>query len=66
MTLSKISRSKFIILTLVLGNVALGITTILQSRVIAGQSRIIHLLYLDSAELANMKIAANMEKAKKH
>ena len=63
--LSHISGSKFIMLALLLGNVALGITTIMQSRVIAGQTHIIRLLYQDSAELANMKIAANMAKAKK-
>ncbi len=63
---SHLLRSRIITLALVLGNVTLGITTILQSHVIDGQNRIIHLLYQDSAELASMKIAANMEKAKKH
>ncbi len=52
-------------LALILGNVTLGLTTVMQSRVIDGQKRIIHLLYIDSTELANMKIAANMAKAKK-
>lgn len=64
--MSHIFRSRIITLALVLGNVTLGITTFIQSRVIAGQSRIIHVLYLDSAELASMKIAANMAKAKKN
>ncbi len=64
--LSHLLRSKLLIVVLLLGNVTLGMTAMVQSRVIAGQNRIIHLLYMDSTELANMKIAANVEKAKKH
>jgi len=64
--LSRIFRSKLILLALLLGNLTLGVTTIMQSRVIAGQTRLIHLLYNDSSELAGLKISINMAKVKKH
>ena len=57
-------RSKYVVLVLLLGNLALGFTAFAQSRVIAGQEQLIRLLYTDSSELANMKIIAN--RAKKH
>lgn len=56
--LSRVLRSKSLILVLVLGNVTLGLTTVAQDRIIEGQKHLIHLLYQDSAELALYKIAA--------
>jgi hypothetical protein len=55
---SNLLKSKVLLVVLVLGNVALGTTTMMQSHIIDGQQRLIRLLYHDSAELANFKIAA--------
>jgi hypothetical protein len=58
--ISNLLKSKILVLVLVLGNVALGATTLMQSHIIEGQKRLIRLLFRDSAELTNFKIAANM------
>ena len=63
--ISNLLKSKILIVVLVLGNVALGATAMMQNRIILGQQRLIRLLYLDSAELANFKISANIAAAHK-
>lgn len=60
-----IFKSKSLVLVLLLGNVALGLTTMAQSQVIQGQKKLIRLLFQDSAELASYKIAANAAKLSK-
>ena len=43
---------------LLLGNVALGLTTVLQAQTIQNQKQLIHLLFRDSLELTSYKVAA--------
>ena len=59
-------KSRGLILILLCGNVALGLTTMAQSEIIQGQKQLIRLLFQDSTELANVKIAAIVAKSKKH
>lgn len=59
-------RSRSLVLVLLIGNLALGLTTLVQADVIQGQKRLIHLLYHDSNELAAFKIAENSAKARRH
>jgi hypothetical protein len=63
---SNLLKSKILVLVLVLGNVALAGTIMMQDRIIQGQQQLIRLLFRDSAELASFKIAANVASAKKH
>lgn len=60
-----ILKSKGLVLVLLVGNVALGLTTMVQGQVIQGQKHLIRLLFQDSAELASFKIAANVANAKR-
>lgn len=64
-TASNLLRSKGLILVLILGNVALGFTIVVQNQIIEGQSKLIHLLYQDAMELATYRIAAVQGKLKK-
>jgi hypothetical protein len=61
--LTKLLKSRSLILVLVLGNIALALTTMVQGQVIQGQKKLIRLLFHDSAELTAYKLAAL---AKKH
>ncbi len=63
---SKVLRSKGLIVALLLGNVALGFTIVVQDQIIQGQSHLIHLLFQDAAELTSYRVAFNALKAKKH
>ena len=62
-TLTKLLKSKSLIFVLVLGNVALALTIMVQGQIIQGQKHLIRLLFQDSAELTAYKLAAI---AKKH
>ncbi len=61
--LTKLLKSRSLIFVLVLGNVALALTTMMQGQIIQGQKNLIRLLFQDSAELTAYKLAAI---AKKH
>jgi hypothetical protein len=63
MALTKLLKSKSLIFVLVLGNVALALTIMVQGQIIQGQKNLIRLLFQDSAELTAYKLAAI---AKKH
>lgn len=63
---SNLFKSKGLFLVLILGNVALGFTIVVQNQIIEGQSNLIHLLYQDSAALASYRIAEIQSKFKKH
>ncbi len=62
---SNLFKSKGLMLVLILGNVALGFTIVVQDQIIEGQSKLIHLLYQDAAELATLRLAAIQGKFKK-
>lgn len=64
--LAKLLKSRTVVFALLMGNIALGFTIFAQAQVIDGQKQLIHMLYMDSAELANMKIARNAANAKHH
>ena len=64
-SVSNLFKSKGVVFVLVLGNIALGCTIVVQDRIIQGQSRLIHLMYQDAFELATYRVAANLNKAKK-
>lgn len=58
MTASSPFRSRSLIVVLLLGNIALGLTTVLQAQTIQNQKQLIHLLFRDSLELTSYKVAA--------
>jgi hypothetical protein len=58
-------KSRSIVLVLLMGNLALGLTTVLQARTIQDQKQLIHLLFRDSLELTSYKVAAVVTANKK-